>query len=70
MAFGNLALYLVARKEYGRLVSIHRGFYDTVPIASVTTEKKVVDVAKYYNTDRLRPIYKFDGAPLFIMTSD
>jgi hypothetical protein len=29
-----------------------------------------VDVAKYYNTDRLRPIYEFDGAPLFIMTSD
>ena len=70
MAFGNLALDLVRRKEYGRLVSIHRGFYDSVPITSVTSEKKVVDVAKYYNTDRLRPIYQFDGAPLFIMTSD
>jgi 6-phosphofructokinase len=70
MAFGNLALDLVFRKEYGRLVSIHRGFYDSVPIASVTSEKKVVDVSKYYNTDRLRPIYAFDGAPLFIMTSD
>src|SRR5438094_2970399 len=70
MVFGNLALELVGKKQYGRLVSIHRGFYDTVPISSVTSEKKVVDVAKYYNTDRLRPIYKFDGAPLFIMTSD
>ncbi|PYP13676.1 MAG: phosphofructokinase [Gemmatimonadetes bacterium] len=70
MAFGNLALDLVRRKEYGRLVSIHRGFYDSVPLASVTTEKKVVDVSKYYNTKRLRPIYQFDGAPLFIMTSD
>src|SRR5437588_11667143 len=70
MAFGNLALDLVARKEYGRLVSIHRGFYDTVPLSSVTSEKKVVDVSKYYNTKRLRPIYQFDGAPLFIMTSD
>jgi len=70
MAFGNLALDLVARKEYGRLVSIHRGFYDSVPITSVTSEKKVVNVAKYYNTARLRPIYQFDGAPLFIMTSD
>jgi len=70
MAFGNLALDLVRRKEYGRLVSIHRGFYDSVPITSVTSEKKVVDVSKYYNTDRLRPIYQFDGAPLFIMTSD
>jgi ATP-dependent phosphofructokinase / diphosphate-dependent phosphofructokinase len=70
MAFGNLALDLILRKEYGRLVSIHRGFYDSVPITSVTSEHKVVDVAKYYNTDRLRPIYDFDRAPLFIMTSD
>ena len=70
MAFGNLALDLILKKEFGRLVSIHRGFYDSVPITSVTSEKKVVDVSKYYNTDRLRPIYDFDGAPLFIMTSD
>jgi hypothetical protein len=52
------------------LVSVHRGFYDSVPIGSVTSEKKVVDVPKYYNTDRMRPIYNFDHAPLFIMTSD
>jgi len=70
MAFGNLALDLILKNEYGRLVSIHRGFYDSVPITSVTTDKKVVDVPKYYNTERLRPIYDFDGAPLFIMTSD
>src|ERR1700704_2983374 len=70
MAFGNLALALVLKKTYGPLVSIHKGFYDTVPLSSVTLEKKVVDVSKYYNTQRLRPIYQFDGAPLFIMTSD
>jgi 6-phosphofructokinase 1 len=70
MAFGNLALQLVLKKQFGRLVSIHRGFYDSVPVANVTAEKKVVDVQKYYHTDRLRPIYEFDGAPLFIMTSD
>jgi 6-phosphofructokinase len=70
MAFGNLALDLIMKKEYGRLVSIHKGFYDSVPIGSVTSDKKVVDVSKYYNTERLRPIYDFDHAPLFIMTSD
>ena len=70
MVFGNLALDLIRRKDYGRLVSIHKGFYDSVPISSVTSEKKTVDVSKYYSTDRLRPIYQFDGAPLFIMTSD
>jgi 6-phosphofructokinase len=70
MAFGNLALDLILKGRYGRLVSIHKGFYDSVPITSVTSEKKVVDVPKYYNTERLRPIYDFDGAPLFIMTAD
>ena len=70
MAFGNLALDLILKRQYGRLVSIHHGVYDSVPITSVTSDKKVVDVQKYYNTDRLRPIYEFEGAPLFIMTSD
>ena len=70
MAFGNLALDLIMRGEFGRLVSIHKGFYDSVSISNVTSEKKVVDVKKYYNTERMRPIYDFDGAPLFIMTSD
>src|SRR5688500_13695911 len=70
MAFGNIALDLILQQQFGRLVSVHRGFYDSVPITSVTSEKKVVDVKKYYNTERLRPIYDFVGAPLFIMTSD
>jgi 6-phosphofructokinase 1 len=70
MAFGNLALDLILENQYGRLLSVHKGFYDSVPITHVTSERKVVDVKKYYNTERLRPIYEFDGAPLFIMTSD
>jgi 6-phosphofructokinase 1 len=70
MAFGNLALDLILRKQFGRLVSIHRGYYDSAPIERVTEEKKVVNVPKYYSTDRLRPIYDFDRAPLLIMTSD
>jgi 6-phosphofructokinase len=71
MAFGNLALDLVLAGQYGRLVSIHKGVYDSVPIERVTREKKHVDVEKYYNLDRLRPIYEtFNGRPLFIMTAD
>jgi 6-phosphofructokinase 1 len=70
MAFGNLALDLILRKQFGRLVSIHRGYYDSAPIQRVTEDKKVVNVPKYYSTERLRPIYDFDRAPLLIMTSD
>ncbi|HSJ16403.1 MAG TPA: ATP-dependent 6-phosphofructokinase [Longimicrobiales bacterium] len=71
MAFGNLALDLVLAKKFGRLVSIHDGRYDSVPIDLVTSEKKLVNVSKYYNIERLRPIYEsFNGAPLFIMTGE
>ena len=71
MAFGNMALDLVLAGTSGRLVSIHNGSYDTVPISVVTGQKKVVNVAKYYSTERLRPKYdSFQHQPLFIMTSD
>jgi 6-phosphofructokinase 1 len=47
------------------------GRYDYTSISVVTQTKKVVDVKKYYNIQRLRPIYEtFLGQPLFIMTSE
>jgi ATP-dependent phosphofructokinase / diphosphate-dependent phosphofructokinase len=69
MAFGNLALDLILRGISGRLVSVSKGVYDNAPIEVVTGEKKIVDVARYYNTDRLRPVYDFHHQPVFIMTS-
>jgi 6-phosphofructokinase len=71
MAFGNLAMDLILDGVSGRLVNIRNGRYDNVPIDVVTSRKKVVDVGKFYNTERLRPKYtRFEGAPVFIMTSD
>jgi 6-phosphofructokinase 1 len=71
MAFGNLAMDLILDGVSGRLVNVRNGRYDNVPIDVVTSRKKVVDVGKFYNTDRLRPKYtRFEGAPVFIMTSD
>lgn len=71
MAFGNLALNLILNRSYGRLVSLRNGRYDDVPIDVVTSVKKVVDIEKYYNCERLRPYYEsFEAKPLFIMTSD
>lgn len=71
MAFGNMALDLVLRGLYGRLVVLKNGRYDHVPIEVISKSKKIVNVDKYYNTERLRPIYNdFEMLPLFIMTSD
>jgi ATP-dependent phosphofructokinase / diphosphate-dependent phosphofructokinase len=71
MAYGNLALDLILHGVHGRLVVLKNGRYDDMPIEIVTSTKKKVDVAKYYNADRLRPYYTdFEMRPLFIMTSD
>ena len=71
MAFGNLALDLIDSGTSGQLVSVHNGRYGNVPLDVIIGAKKVVDVDKYYDIDRLRPKYTaFGGLPLFIMTSD
>lgn len=70
MAFGNIALDHVLRKEFGRLVVLNNGAYGSTDIDVVTSMEKVVDIDKYYNKERLRPFYNvFEGQPLFIMAS-
>lgn len=71
MAYGNLALDLILAGIHGRMVVLKNGRYDNMPIDVVTSSKKVVDVKRHYNTERLRPHYKsFEMKPLFIMTSE
>jgi len=71
MAYGNLAMDLILSGVHGRLVVLKNGRYDNVPIEQVTASKKLVNVKKLYNTERLRPYYKsFEMKPLFIMTGD
>jgi ATP-dependent phosphofructokinase / diphosphate-dependent phosphofructokinase len=71
MAYGNLALDLLLNRIHGRLVVLKNGRYDNVPIDTVTSTKKVVNVKEHYSTERLRPMYQsFEMKPLFLMTSD
>ncbi len=70
MAFGNLALDLILEGRFGRLVSMHDGLYDNVPLEEVTKGSKTLDVDRYYQAERLRPRYtSFDGLPVFIMNA-
>lgn len=70
MAYGNLALDLILRKEFGKMVVLKSGKYDTVPMDVITASKKIVDVAQFYDIERYRPKYtNFLGKPEFIMTS-
>ncbi len=69
MAYGNLALDLILKKIHGRLVVLKNGRYDNMPVDVVSSTKKLVNVERYYNKERLRPYYhSFQMQPLFIMT--
>ncbi|MCD6596210.1 MAG: 6-phosphofructokinase, partial [Bacteroidales bacterium] len=71
MAFGNLALDLILNGFYGRLVVLKNGRYDDVPLEVVTSTKKIINLDKYYNIQRLRPHYhRFEMKPLFLMAAD
>ncbi|UCG27533.1 MAG: 6-phosphofructokinase [Bacteroidales bacterium] len=71
MAYGNLALDLILKGIHGRLVVLKNGRYDDVPLDVVTSTKKVVNVGKNYNTERLRPFYhSFEMKPFFLMASE
>lgn len=70
MAFGNLALDLILQGDSGKLVILKNGRYGSKEI-EITSKKKLVNVEKDYDTERLRPGYKsFDSRPLFIMASE
>ncbi len=71
MAYGNMALDLILDNKFGRLISLRNGIYDSVPLDTIMGRKKVINIAKHYNTERLSPIYKsFIKQPMFIMTAD
>lgn len=71
MAYGNLALDLILNKIHGRMVILRNGRYDNAPIEIITSKKKLVNVDKFYEVDRLRPKYKsFEFSPLFIMADN
>ena len=71
MAYGNIAMDLISQKQSGRLVVLKEGRYSHIPVETITSTKKVVDVKKYYDTDQLRPIFDgFEGKPVFLMGSE
>jgi 6-phosphofructokinase len=71
MAYGNLALDLILNRIHGRLVVLKNGRYDNMPIETVTSTKKIINVKEHYSIERLRPVFKsFEMKPLFLMTSE
>ncbi len=71
MAYGNLAVDLVLRGDFGKMVVLKDGRYDHVPMDVITATKKVVDVDQFYDVERYRPKYtNFYMKPELIMTGE
>ena len=67
MSYGNLAIQLIKRNEYGKMVALHGGKYTTVPVDMILAGKKRVDVSSFYDIENYRPKIKdFMGVPMFL----
>jgi len=67
VSFGHLAVQLINRKDFGKMVALHGGKYTTVPVDMVLAGKKRVDVPSFYNIETYRPKIKdFMGVPMFL----
>ncbi len=69
MAYGNLAIDLILAGESGRMVCLKDGRYDHVPFEVVSQYEKKINIDRFYDVDRYRPIYKnCMGLSPFIVT--
>ena|SRR5271157_2299565 len=67
MSYGHLAIQLIQRGDYGKMVALHGGKYTTVPVEMILAGKKRVDVPSYYDIENYRPkIRDFMGVPMFL----
>lgn len=66
MNYGTLAWQMTQRKEFGCMVAINNGRYNSVPLSTVR-EKRHVDVDRFYDVDEYRPkIHDVIGLPMFL----
>lgn len=65
--YGHLAVQLIERGETGRMVALNDGRYTSVPVDTMVTGKKRVDVEKFYDVELYRPkIKQYIGMPMFL----
>jgi 6-phosphofructokinase 1 len=65
--YANMAMSLILRKEYGRMMALHNGIYTNVPMRTITEGLKRVDVDELYDKDQYRPkVRNVDGKPMFL----
>jgi 6-phosphofructokinase 1 len=67
ISYANLAVDLLVKKEFGKLVALKDGKYTHVPIDILTKGVKRVDVEQLYDVEQYRPkVTKMLGKPMFL----
>jgi 6-phosphofructokinase 1 len=67
LAFGALAVQLLARNEHARMVALKDGNYCHVPIGTLEEREKLVDVSGLYDPSTYRAkLMRVEGMPMFL----
>jgi 6-phosphofructokinase len=65
--YANMAIDLFLKGVFGRLVALNRGIYTDIPLSTITTGQKRVDVRELYDIEEYRPkIRHVGGKPMFL----
>lgn len=65
--FANMAIDLFMKGTFGRLVALSRGIYTDIPLSTITTGQKRVDVRELYDVQEYRPkVRHVGGKPMFL----
>jgi 6-phosphofructokinase 1 len=65
--YANMAINLIDQDAPGRMVALRRGTYTSVPIDTMMSGVKRVDVDALYDEKRYRPLIRqVDGKPMFL----
>jgi 6-phosphofructokinase len=65
--YANMAIDLVLKKVSGRMVALSRGVYTDVPMSTITSGQKRVDVKELYDVEQYRPkVRHVMGKPMFL----
>jgi len=65
--YANMTIDLILKQSTGRLVVLRNGQYADVPISTITTGTKRVDVRELYDIEQYRPkVRHVSGKPMFL----
>jgi ATP-dependent phosphofructokinase / diphosphate-dependent phosphofructokinase len=65
--YANMAIDLIMKRVYGRMLALRQGIYTDVPLSIITTGQKRVDVHELYDEEQYRPkVRSVMGKPMFL----